>query len=199
MKKRRWAGPASCGDVARRRPWGAGRILPGGTAPEQLELAVLAEQAGWDGVYVWEAGYGVDAWTLLAAMATRTTRVRLGTMLTPLPWRRPWKLASQVAPSTSSPEGRAMLAIGLARSPPTCRSPGAGRPASTGGDDGRGHRPDPHAVVRAAGLPREHYPYDVRTGRPGRWAARCRSGSRSGWSGSGRAENRCGGCCAATA
>ena len=42
-----------------------GFILPGGPAAEQLEQAVLAEQAGWDGVFVWEAAYGVDAWTLL--------------------------------------------------------------------------------------------------------------------------------------
>src|SRR6478736_936145 len=90
-----------------------GVILPGGTAPEQLELAVLAEQAGWDGVYVWEAGYGVDAWSLLAAMAARTSRVRLGTMLTPLPWRRPWKLASQVATLDQLSNGRAILAVGV--------------------------------------------------------------------------------------
>src|SRR5215469_3810623 len=74
-----------------------GTVLPAGTAPEQLELAVQAEQAGWDGVFVWEAAYGPDAWSMLAAMAARTSRVRLGTMLTPLPWRRPWKVASQVA------------------------------------------------------------------------------------------------------
>src|SRR5438876_4187027 len=58
-----------------------GVVLPGGTATEQLEQAVAAEQAGWDGIFVWGAGYGVDAWTLLAAMAARTSRVRLGTML----------------------------------------------------------------------------------------------------------------------
>lgn len=34
-----------------------GFVIPGGTAPEQLELAVLAERAGWDGVFVWEGGY----------------------------------------------------------------------------------------------------------------------------------------------
>jgi alkanesulfonate monooxygenase SsuD/methylene tetrahydromethanopterin reductase-like flavin-dependent oxidoreductase (luciferase family) len=51
-----------------------GVILPGGTAGQQLEQAVLAEQAGWDGVFVWEAAYGVDAWALLAAIAARTSR-----------------------------------------------------------------------------------------------------------------------------
>src|SRR5712691_3334580 len=90
-----------------------GVILPGGTATEQLEQAVLAEKAGWDGVFVWEAAYGVDAWTLLAAIATRTTRVRLGTLLTPLPWRRPWKVASQVVTLDQLSGGRAILAVGV--------------------------------------------------------------------------------------
>jgi alkanesulfonate monooxygenase SsuD/methylene tetrahydromethanopterin reductase-like flavin-dependent oxidoreductase (luciferase family) len=90
-----------------------GVILPGGTAAEQLQLAVLAERSGWDGVFVWEAAYGVDAWSLLAAMAAVTTRVRLGTILTPLPWRRPWKVASQVATVDQLSGGRAVLGIGL--------------------------------------------------------------------------------------
>jgi len=94
-------------------PMRGGIVLPGGTAIEQLEQAVLAEQAGWDGVFVWEAAYGVDAWTLLAAIAARTTRVRLGTMLTPLPWRRPWKVASQVVTLDQVSAGRAILAVGL--------------------------------------------------------------------------------------
>lgn len=88
-------------------------ILPGGTATEQLDQAVLAEQAGWDGVFVWEAAYGVDAWSLLAAIAARTSRVRLGTLLTPLPWRRPWKVASQVATLDQLSGGRAILSVGL--------------------------------------------------------------------------------------
>ncbi len=90
-----------------------GVVLPGGSATQQLEQAILAENAGWDGVFVWEAGYGVDAWTLLAAMAVRTERVMLGTMLTPLPWRRPWKVASQVATLDQLSAGRAILTVGL--------------------------------------------------------------------------------------
>lgn len=90
-----------------------GMVLPGGTATEQLEQALLAEQAGWDGVFVWETSYGVDPWTLLAAVAARTSRIKLGTMLTPLPWRRPWKLASQVATLDQLSGGRAILAVGL--------------------------------------------------------------------------------------
>ncbi len=94
-------------------PIRCGAVLPGGTATEQLELAVLAEESGWDGVFTWEAAYGVDAWSLLAAIAVRTSRVRLGTMLTPLPWRRPWKLASQVATVDQLSGGRAILAVGV--------------------------------------------------------------------------------------
>jgi alkanesulfonate monooxygenase SsuD/methylene tetrahydromethanopterin reductase-like flavin-dependent oxidoreductase (luciferase family) len=90
-----------------------GFILPGGTAREQLEQAVLAEAAGWDGVFVWEAAYGVEPWGLLCAIAARTERIRLGTMLTPLPWRRPWKVASQVATLDQLSGGRATLAVGV--------------------------------------------------------------------------------------
>jgi alkanesulfonate monooxygenase SsuD/methylene tetrahydromethanopterin reductase-like flavin-dependent oxidoreductase (luciferase family) len=90
-----------------------GFILPGGSPRQQLELAVVAEQAGWDGIFVFETAYGADAWGLLSAMAAATSRIRLGTMLTPLPWRRPWKLASQVATLDQLSNGRAVLGVGL--------------------------------------------------------------------------------------
>ena len=90
-----------------------GFVLPGGSPSVQVEQAVIAEQAGWDGLFVWEGPYGADAWSLLSAMAMRTERVRLGTMLTPLPWRRPWKLASQVATLDALSGGRAILSVGL--------------------------------------------------------------------------------------
>ena len=90
-----------------------GFILPGGTAPEQLDLATLAESSGWDGIFVWEAAFGVDAWSLLSAIAMQTSRVRLGTLLTPLPWRRPWKVASQVVTLDQLSGGRAILTVGL--------------------------------------------------------------------------------------
>jgi alkanesulfonate monooxygenase SsuD/methylene tetrahydromethanopterin reductase-like flavin-dependent oxidoreductase (luciferase family) len=90
-----------------------GMILPGGSSTEQLGQAVLAEESGWDGVFVWEAAYGVDAWSLLAAIAARTSRVTIGTLLTPLPWRRPWKVASQVATVDRISGGRVVLTVGL--------------------------------------------------------------------------------------
>ena len=91
----------------------AGVILPGGTSVQQLDQAVAAEETGWDAVFVWEAAYGGDAWSLLSAIAARTSRVRLGTVLTPLPWRRPWKLASQIATLDQLSAGRAMVTVGL--------------------------------------------------------------------------------------
>jgi hypothetical protein len=110
-----------------------GVILPGGTAGEQLEQAFLAEWSGWDGVFVWEAAYGVDAWAPLAAMAAATPRVRLGTMLTLLPWRRPWKAASQVVAAGCawwmesrwdmphhSPERMRLIRERVAAGPPRC-------------------------------------------------------------------------------
>jgi alkanesulfonate monooxygenase SsuD/methylene tetrahydromethanopterin reductase-like flavin-dependent oxidoreductase (luciferase family) len=90
-----------------------GFVLPGGSAREQLELAELADRCGWDGIFVWEAAFGVDAWSLLSAMAVRTEHVRLGTLLTPLPWRRPWKVASQLVTLDQLSGGRAILAVGL--------------------------------------------------------------------------------------
>lgn len=90
-----------------------GFVLPGGPAREQLEQATLAEESGWDGVFVWESAYGVDAWSVLAAMAVRTTRVTLGTLLTPLPWRRPWKVASQALTVDALSGGRAVLSVGV--------------------------------------------------------------------------------------
>lgn len=71
------------------------------------------ERSGWDGVFVWEAAYGVDARALLAAIAVRTARVRLGTLLTPLPQRRPWKVASQAVTVDQLSAGRVILTVGL--------------------------------------------------------------------------------------
>jgi len=101
-----------------------GFVLPGGTATEQLAQAAIAEKAGWDGVFVWENAYGVDAWTLLGAMAAQTGQVRLGTLLTPLPWRRPWKVASQVVTLDQVSNGRAILTVGLGATDPELGSLG---------------------------------------------------------------------------
>jgi len=90
-----------------------GFIVPWADAAEIGELAVAAERNGWDGLFTWEPVWGVDAWVSLAVAATRTSTIRLGTMLTPLPRRKPWELAGQVATVDRLSQGRAILAVGL--------------------------------------------------------------------------------------
>jgi alkanesulfonate monooxygenase SsuD/methylene tetrahydromethanopterin reductase-like flavin-dependent oxidoreductase (luciferase family) len=90
-----------------------GFVLPWGDARTAAELAALAEAHGWDGFFVWEPVWGVDAWVALAAAAMTTTRIRLGTMLTPLPRRKPWDLASQSAALDNLSGGRLILSVGL--------------------------------------------------------------------------------------
>ncbi len=88
-------------------------MVPWADAAEVGELAAAAEASGWDGIFVWEPVWGVDAWVSLAVAATRTATIRLGTMLTPLPRRKPWELAGQVATVDRLSRGRAVLAVGL--------------------------------------------------------------------------------------
>lgn len=83
------------------------------------DLAVAAEESGWDGAFVWDhvarAGQPpmTDPWIALAAIATRTHRVRIGPMVTPLPRRRPWKLAREVTALDHLSAGRVVLGVGL--------------------------------------------------------------------------------------
>jgi alkanesulfonate monooxygenase SsuD/methylene tetrahydromethanopterin reductase-like flavin-dependent oxidoreductase (luciferase family) len=91
----------------------AGVVISLATPREFADLAVAAEDAGWDTIFTWEAVWGQDAWVTLAAAAMRTSRIRLGTMLTPLPRIRPWDLAGRVATLDALSEGRAQLAVGL--------------------------------------------------------------------------------------
>ena len=90
-----------------------GFVVPWGDAADVGELAAVAEAHGWDGLFVWEGIYGVDAWVALAVAATCTTRLRLGTMLTPLSRRKPWELAGQVATVDRLSAGRVVLTVGL--------------------------------------------------------------------------------------
>jgi alkanesulfonate monooxygenase SsuD/methylene tetrahydromethanopterin reductase-like flavin-dependent oxidoreductase (luciferase family) len=90
-----------------------GFVIPTAEIPAVLDMAVELEQAGWDAVFTWEAVYATDPWVVLGAMAERTHRVRLGTLLTPPSRRRPWKLASEVATVDRISGGRAVVALGL--------------------------------------------------------------------------------------
>ena len=90
-----------------------GFVLPCGDARTAADFAYDAERAGWDGFFVYEAVWGIDAWVALTAAAMRTERIRLGTDLTPLSRMRPWKLASETATLDNLSNGRVILAVGL--------------------------------------------------------------------------------------
>jgi hypothetical protein len=86
-----------------------------------ISLAVLAEDVGWDGFFLWDhvlrrpeqAAEVADPWIALAGIACSTTRLRLGTMVTPLVRRRPQVLARQVVTLDCLSAGRVVLGLGL--------------------------------------------------------------------------------------
>jgi alkanesulfonate monooxygenase SsuD/methylene tetrahydromethanopterin reductase-like flavin-dependent oxidoreductase (luciferase family) len=86
-----------------------------------VELAHEAEDAGWDGFFLWDHIFWkvpqpepvADTWTLLAAMAARTTRITLGPLITPLPRRRPWTIARAATTVDHLSGGRLVLGVGI--------------------------------------------------------------------------------------
>jgi alkanesulfonate monooxygenase SsuD/methylene tetrahydromethanopterin reductase-like flavin-dependent oxidoreductase (luciferase family) len=88
------------------------------------DLAAEAEEAGWDGVFVWDHMLYrepvtdiADPWVTMAAIAMATERVRIGPMVTPLPRRRPQKLARECLSLDRLSGGRLTLGIGLGGDP----------------------------------------------------------------------------------
>jgi alkanesulfonate monooxygenase SsuD/methylene tetrahydromethanopterin reductase-like flavin-dependent oxidoreductase (luciferase family) len=93
-----------------------------GDPADLVELGTGAERAGLDGYFLWDhlvhadSGDGppvVDPWQVLAVVAARTSRIRLGTMITPVARRRPWKLAKEVTTLDLLSGGRVILGVGL--------------------------------------------------------------------------------------
>jgi alkanesulfonate monooxygenase SsuD/methylene tetrahydromethanopterin reductase-like flavin-dependent oxidoreductase (luciferase family) len=87
-----------------------------------LEVAVAAEEAGWDGLFLWdhtlrpaeeEVTRLADAWSMLAAIAVTTTRMRIGPMVTPPSRRRIAVLARQSVTVDHLSDGRLTLGLGL--------------------------------------------------------------------------------------
>jgi alkanesulfonate monooxygenase SsuD/methylene tetrahydromethanopterin reductase-like flavin-dependent oxidoreductase (luciferase family) len=83
-------------------------------------LAAEAEEAGWDGFFVWDQVRWrppvldvADPWMTLAAIATATTSIRLGPLVTPLARRRPAKVARETATLDQLSSGRLTLGVGL--------------------------------------------------------------------------------------
>ena len=91
----------------------SGFVMPFGHARQAAALAQAAEEAGWDGFFVWEPVWGFDAWVSLAAAAMVTKHIRLGTMISPISRMRPWKLASETVNLDHLSNGRVILSVGL--------------------------------------------------------------------------------------
>jgi len=93
------------------------------TWAQLLEHVRFAEDAGFDGIWLFDhfkALYGdpngpcLEAWTLLAALAAATTRIRLGPMVTGMTYRHPSMLAMEAVTVDHVSGGRVELAVGAA-------------------------------------------------------------------------------------
>src|ERR1700733_121057 len=84
------------------------------------DLGARSEATGWDGLFLWDHVVHrsgdeevVDPWMALALAASRTSRIKLGPLITPLPRRRPWNVARQAVTLDRLSGGRAVLGVGL--------------------------------------------------------------------------------------
>jgi len=82
------------------------------SARSTANLAQIAEASGWDGIFLGDAIWTHDPMVALSAAAMVTSRIRLGTMVIPVPLRRPWKLASESLALDHLSNGRLTLGLG---------------------------------------------------------------------------------------
>ena len=84
-----------------------------------VRVALAAEAAGWDGFFMWDhlafvwGPQSADPWVTLAAIASATEQLTLGTAVTPLPRRRPQVVAQQVGTLDRLNGGPVVLGAGL--------------------------------------------------------------------------------------
>ena len=95
-----------------------GFVLSYGQPADILRLAIEAEDAGWDGVFTWDAiSIGktpvYDPWVMMGGIAGVTERVKIGAMILPLARRRPWKVAKEAITSDHLSDGRLVLPVAL--------------------------------------------------------------------------------------
>lgn len=111
---------------------------------EFADLGVAAERAGFDGYFLWDhmvftnSGDGppiLDPWLILALVAARTQTIKIGTMITPVPRRRPWQLARETTTLDRLSGGRVILGVGIG-------SPGYGDFGLFGDPQGKRERAD---------------------------------------------------------
>jgi len=85
------------------------------------DFAREAEAAGWDGFFTWDhvlfdTGWTMpvsDPWITLTAVALATERMRIGTLISPLSRRQPWKVARETVSLDHLSNGRFTLGVGL--------------------------------------------------------------------------------------
>ena len=90
-------------------------------------MAVEGENSGWDGFFLFDqmlfsidgGAPLVDPWIALTTIALKTERIRIGTLVTPIARRRPWKLARETVSLDHLSEGRLTLGVGLGDPPET--------------------------------------------------------------------------------
>ncbi|CAN5750356.1 hypothetical protein BH20ACT4_BH20ACT4_09380 [soil metagenome] len=129
--------------------WGLSISLGGELAEPAAvaEVAVTAEEHGWDGIFVWDHLWHAggepfaDPFVTLAAVAAATSLVRIGPLVTPLARRRPATVAQQVTTLDRLSDGRVIFAVGLG-------SDHYGEYTDSGEEPGDGGADDPD-VVRA--------------------------------------------------
>jgi alkanesulfonate monooxygenase SsuD/methylene tetrahydromethanopterin reductase-like flavin-dependent oxidoreductase (luciferase family) len=95
-----------------------GIVITSGDPRTAADMAAEAEVAGWDGVFTYDAiavgdGEMWDPWILLAAIAARTERIRLGALVFAPSRRRPWKLAREIITLDHLSNGRLVVPVGL--------------------------------------------------------------------------------------
>jgi alkanesulfonate monooxygenase SsuD/methylene tetrahydromethanopterin reductase-like flavin-dependent oxidoreductase (luciferase family) len=86
------------------------------------DLAADAERAGWDGFFIWDHVLIwptpiADPWIAMAAIALRTERIRIGALVTPVPRRRPIKLARELVTLDHLSNGRLIAGVGSGSGP----------------------------------------------------------------------------------
>ena len=98
---------------------------PGALFDGVVQMATAAEESGFDSIWVMDHFFQLppmggpvapmlDSYTLLGALAARTSRVRLGAMVTGVTYRNPAHLAKIVTTLDVISAGRAILGIGAA-------------------------------------------------------------------------------------
>src|SRR5580765_3202894 len=85
-------------------------------------LAQAAEDAGWDGFFLWDhllpdndsaLGPVVDPWIAMTALAAATSRMQFGALVTSFPRRSPWKLARETVSLDHFSDGRFVVGAGI--------------------------------------------------------------------------------------